>query len=469
MGKKRMGKKIGRRAARRRARAGRGAALARLRGGGAQTVDRAARLEAVALTLSEANKAKLARRESAHATRAACRALRHRVRQWRATAGTARLARAAARKRRAAARRSMARGVRRAQGSRSPPAPGVGCADGALRDWRSRTAERRGMAELARLAAAGAFGANARVSRLTPGAARRPPPPGPRARRMRDSKKTERFRGKPNFVSARTFVTWADLTTERRETRLAVDFKIASASLLTLRRCVHAWFGVACRNAPETRARYGEIVAEARLRLALRAMAENRESTRGSGHGTSPCARRTCARSGAGRCASRRAAGARRGWRSRGRARAAARRRALARVAGTVDAEHSLAHQEAPVGRRFAVRRRDAVPDTDSRCVRRNRRSIARARTGESRTGASRTGASRRPARVEGREDREENGPFRTPRASAPGGFLAPGGGRGALSNATARVELVRRAHHAEARGHRAPGAVVARPRRRFR
>ena len=76
-------------------------------------------------------------------------------------------------------------------------------------------------------------------------------------------------------------MTWADLTSERRETRLAVDFKIASASLLTLRRCVHAWFGVACRNAPETRAALREIVAEARLRLALRAMADrNRERAR---------------------------------------------------------------------------------------------------------------------------------------------------------------------------------------------
>ena len=135
------------------------------------------------------------------------------------------------------------------------------------------------------------------------------------------------------------------MTTERRETRLAVDFKIASASLLTLRRCVHAWFGVACRNAPETRAALREIVAEARLRLALRAMADrNRERARirawyvavreahlrALGHWALRVARR--------------AAGAWRALALAGR-RARARRRAhaaLARVVDAYDAEHSL-------------------------------------------------------------------------------------------------------------------------------
>jgi hypothetical protein len=117
-----------------------------------------ARAEARVAALSEANKAKLARRESAHATRAACRALRHRVRQWRATAGTARLARAAARKWRAAARRSMANeAYAERKASAFAAEARLASALGALRDWRSRTAERRGMAELARLAAAGAF------------------------------------------------------------------------------------------------------------------------------------------------------------------------------------------------------------------------------------------------------------------------------------------------------------------------
>ena len=56
-----------------------------------------ARAEARVKALSEENRAKLARRESAHRLRAACRALRHRLRRWRAVASTARLARAAGR------------------------------------------------------------------------------------------------------------------------------------------------------------------------------------------------------------------------------------------------------------------------------------------------------------------------------------------------------------------------------------
>ena len=305
-----------------------------------------ARAEARVATLSEANKAKLARRESAHATRAACRALRHRVRQWRATAGTARLARAAARKWRATARRSMANeAYAERKASAFAAEARLASALGALRDWRSRTAERRGMAELARLAAAGAFRKRARLAfdawRGEASSARRA-----RATDARLEKKTERFSRKTEFRRlARTFVTWADLTSERRETRLAVDFKIASASLLTLRRCVHAWFGVACRNAPETRAALREIVAEARLRLALRAMADrNRERARirawyvavreahlrALGHWALRVARR--------------AAGAWRALALAGR-RARARRRAhaaLARVVDAYDAEHSL-------------------------------------------------------------------------------------------------------------------------------
>ena len=305
-----------------------------------------ARAEARVATLSEANKAKLARRESAHATRAACRALRHRVRQWRATAGTARLARAAARKWRAVARRSMANeAYAERKASAFAAEARLASALGALRDWRSRTAERRGMAELALLAAAGAFRKRARLAfdawRGEASSARRA-----RATDARLEKKTERFSRKTEFRRlARTFVTWADLTSERRETRLAVDFKIASASLLTLRRCVHAWFGVACRNAPETRAALREIVAEARLRLALRAMADrNRERARirawyvavreahlrALGHWALRVARR--------------AAGAWRALALAGR-RARARRRAhaaLERVVDAYDAEHSL-------------------------------------------------------------------------------------------------------------------------------
>jgi hypothetical protein len=130
-----------------------------------------------------------------------------------------------------------------------------------------------------------------------------------------------------------------------RQTRLAEDLKIASARLLTLGRCAHAWFGVACRNAPETRAALTEVVAEARLRLALRAMADrNRERARiRAWYGAVREAHVRALGHWALRVA-RRAAGAWRalalaGRRSRARRRAHA---ALRRVVAAYDAEHSL-------------------------------------------------------------------------------------------------------------------------------
>jgi len=145
---------------------------------------------------------------------------------------------------------------------------------------------------------------------------------------------------------AKTFATWAEWTFRKRETRLAVNKKIASARLLTLGRCAHAWFGVACgRNAPETRAALTQVVAEARLRLALRAMADrNRERARiRAWYGAVREAHVRALGHWALRVA-RRAAGAWRALALAGR-RARARRRAhaaLRRVVAAYDAEHSL-------------------------------------------------------------------------------------------------------------------------------
>ena len=110
-----------------------------------------------------------------------------------------------ARRRASGARRRAARWRtrrRRAQGFAFAAEARLASALGALRDWRSRTAERRGMAELARLAAAGAFRKRARLAfdawRGEASSA------SARARRMRDSRrKPSGFRGKPNFVVSR--------------------------------------------------------------------------------------------------------------------------------------------------------------------------------------------------------------------------------------------------------------------------
>ena len=63
--------------------------------------------------------------------------------------------------------------------------------------------------------------------------------------------------------------------------RDTVEAKLERTRVLTLGRCVHAWYGVAQRKSNETLAALREVVAEARLRSALRAMADrNRERAR---------------------------------------------------------------------------------------------------------------------------------------------------------------------------------------------
>ena len=242
-----------------------------------------ARAEARVRALSEEHRAKLARRESAHRLRAACRALRFRVRQWRATASTARLVRAAGRKWRAAARRAKAREAyaERKACARAAEAR-LGVARAALRAWRWRAAERRGMVELARLRA---NGARRRRTRGAFDAWRDLASSAARAREtdVRLSRRGARFACKLGARRrAKAFGAWADAANAALDARRRGEARARRASLLTLGRCANAWFGVSSlRSKPETRALLREAVAEARLRAALRAMADrNRERAR---------------------------------------------------------------------------------------------------------------------------------------------------------------------------------------------
>ena len=241
-----------------------------------------ARAEARVAALSEANRAKLVKRESAHRLRAACRALRHRLRQWRTHASTSRLVRAAGRKWRAAARRKAetdAFAERRASAFFAEARLASGLK--ALRAWRCRVAERRGMTELALLAVTGAL---MKKTRRAFDAWRREASSGAREKFVSAllAKKAERFARKAlRRRLAKTFAVWADTSFEARQTRARVEARVEQMRLLTLGRCVHAWYGVAQRNSDETRAALREVVAEARLRSALRAMADrNRERAR---------------------------------------------------------------------------------------------------------------------------------------------------------------------------------------------
>ena len=229
---------------------------------------------------------------------------------------------------------------------------------------------------------------------------------------------------------------------------------------MTLRRCVHAWFGVACRNAPETRARYEKSWLKRAPRLALRAMGPKprradpgmvRRRARGA-----PARARALAR------VARRAAGAWRalalGRRARAGGKAAAASQPRRARPSTVDCSY-----ESRVGRRFAVRRRDAVPDTLAAAFAETEEDIERARTGESRTGASRTGGRDAPRRGRRRRSGKKTdlsnaaspAPVGSPRLAADAALLERDGTRG---------DVRRRAHHAEARGHRV-GAVSAQSR----
>jgi uncharacterized membrane protein YgcG len=241
-----------------------------------------ARAEARVAALSEANRLKLAKRESAHRLRAACRALRHRLRQWRSHASTTRLVRAAGRKWRAAARRKAetdAFNERRASAFFAEARLASGLK--ALRAWRCRTAERRGMATLALLAVTGAL---MKKTQTAFDAWRREASVAAREKIVGtlNSKKAERFAKKAlRRRLAKTFVTWADSSFEARHVRDTVEAKLERTRVLTLGRCVHAWYGVAQRKSNETLAALREVVAEARLRSALRAMADrNRERAR---------------------------------------------------------------------------------------------------------------------------------------------------------------------------------------------
>ena len=241
-----------------------------------------ARAEARVAALSEANRAKLVKRESAHRLRAACRALRHRLRQWRTHASTSRLVRAAGRKWRAAARRKAetdAFAERRASAFFAEARLASGLK--ALRAWRCRVAERRGMTELALLAVTGAL---MKKTRRAFDAWRREASSGAREKFVSAllAKKAERFARKAlRRRLAKTFAVWADTSFEARQTRARVEARVEQMRLLTLGRCVHAWYGVAQRTSDETRAALREVVAEARLRSALRAMADrNRERAR---------------------------------------------------------------------------------------------------------------------------------------------------------------------------------------------
>jgi hypothetical protein len=241
-----------------------------------------ARAEARVAALSEANRLKLAKRESAHRLRAACRALRHRLRQWRSHASTTRLVRAAGRKWRAAARRKAetdAFNERRAAAFFAEARLASGLK--ALRAWRCRTAERRGMATLALLAVTGAL---MKKTQSAFDAWRREASVAAREKIVGtlNSKKAERFAKKAlRRRLAKTFVTWADSSFEARHVRDTVEARLERTRVLTLGRCVHAWYGVAQRKSNETRAALREVVAEARLRSALRAMADrNRERAR---------------------------------------------------------------------------------------------------------------------------------------------------------------------------------------------
>ena len=241
-----------------------------------------ARAEARVAALSEANRLKLAKRESAHRLRAACRALRHRLRQWRSHASTTRLVRAAGRKWRAAARRKAETDAfheRRAAAFFAEARLASGLK--ALRAWRCRTAERRGMATLALLAVTGAL---MKRTQSAFDAWRREASVAAREKIVGtlNSKKAERFAKKAlRRRLAKTFVVWADSSFEARHVRETVELKVERTRVLTLGRCVHAWYGVAQRKSNETLAALREVVAEARLRSALRAMADrNRERAR---------------------------------------------------------------------------------------------------------------------------------------------------------------------------------------------
>ena len=241
-----------------------------------------ARAEARVAALSEANRLKLAKRESAHRLRAACRALRHRLRQWRSHASTTRLVRAAGRKWRAAARRKAetdAFNERRAAAFFAEARLASGLK--ALRAWRCRTAERRGMATLALLAVTGAL---MKKTQSAFDAWRREASVAAREKIVGtlNSKKAERFAKKAlRRRLGKLFTVWADSSFEARHVRDTVEAKLERTRVLTLGRCVHAWYGVAQRKSNETLAALREVVAEARLRSALRAMADrNRERAR---------------------------------------------------------------------------------------------------------------------------------------------------------------------------------------------
>jgi len=241
-----------------------------------------ARADARVAALSEANRLKLAKRESAHRLRAACRALRHRLRQWRSHASTTRLVRAAGRKWRAAARRKAETDAfheRRAAAFFAEARLASGLK--ALRAWRCRTAERRGMATLALLAVTGAL---MKRTRCAFDAWRREASVAAREKIVGtlNSKKAERFAKKAlRRRLGKLFTVWADSSFEARHVRDTVEAKLERTRVLTLGRCVHAWYGVAQRKSNETLAALREVVAEARLRSALRAMADrNRERAR---------------------------------------------------------------------------------------------------------------------------------------------------------------------------------------------
>jgi hypothetical protein len=151
----------------------------------------------------------------------------------------------------------------------------------ALRAWRCRTAERRGMATLALLAVTGAL---MKKTQSAFDAWRREASVAAREKIVGtlNSKKAERFAKKAlRRRLAKLFAVWADSSFEARHVRDTVEAKLERTRVLTLGRCVHAWYGVAQRKSNETLAALREVVAEARLRSALRAMADrNRERAR---------------------------------------------------------------------------------------------------------------------------------------------------------------------------------------------
>jgi hypothetical protein len=151
----------------------------------------------------------------------------------------------------------------------------------ALRAWRCRTAERRGMATLALLAVTGAL---MKRTQSAFDAWRREASVAAREKIVGTllAKKAERFAKKAlRRRLAKLFAVWADSSFEARHVRDTVEAKLERTRVLTLGRCVHAWYGVAQRKSNETLAALREVVAEARLRSALRAMADrNRERAR---------------------------------------------------------------------------------------------------------------------------------------------------------------------------------------------